>query len=131
MNCINCYHYDACASVDVTGYVADFEHEEECEHFKTAEDVHPTAHWVRVVTDYGSGRIYVEYRCTGCGVASRESLESFAPEAWYGYFKDRYDSENKGLHRYCPVCGAEMDFEKTDHSNHYVIRNRENDYGSN
>lgn len=130
MNCINCYHYDACASVDVTGYVADFEHEDECEHFKTAEDVHPTAHWVRTVKDYGHGEhIFVEYKCSRCGKAI--ALKSFTPKEWYGYFKDNYVVNPEYLHKYCPECGAKMDLEKTDHSNHYVYRNRENDYGSN
>ena len=65
MNCENCYHYQACSSVDVTGYVNGLEKtpEEACEHFLDPKEVRPTAHWVRQVGKF----ISLPNFCVGCG----------------------------------------------------------------
>lgn len=106
MNCINCFHYDACASVDVTGYVADIEHEiYACEHFITHEEVHPIAKAVEIVNDYSSllcSDIFVDLRCSNCN--KMLNIKSYKVKEWNDYFKDhhslRYDD------KCCPGCGA-------------------------
>ena len=124
MNCEQCYHYQACLSVDVTGFVADPNKncEEPCEHFLNPEDVQPTAHWERQVCHqkYHSN-VVVDYRCSRCGARNETvySHDIIDKELWYGYMHQHWMPKNP-MHSYCPGCGAKMDLEKTDHRNHAV-----------
>ena len=103
MNCINCFHYKACSSIDVTGYVADIEREDgDCEHFITPEEVHPVAEVVECVNDYGYNDIFLHIHCSNCG--EDLNLKSYRREDWNSYFKDKHYIEYKK--RYCPGCGA-------------------------
>lgn len=121
MNCANCYHYQACASVDVTGYVADREKspEEACEHFLNPEDVRRTAHWTRqVCRSQISSYVRVRYVCTRCGA---ECERVYTNDIFQSPLWDDYQSEHwmpgKDLQKFCHGCGAEMDLDKTDHTN--------------
>lgn len=124
MNCINCYHYQSCANIDVTGYVTDREKtsEEVCEHFITPEEVHPTAHWVRKVSDQPwSKNVRVEYVCSHCGCSHERvyTQEFFPKELWYNY-QSKHWMPGIDLYSFCHGCGAKMDLSKTDHRNHVV-----------
>ena len=106
MNCINCFHHNACASVDLTGYVADIEREDgDCEHFITPEEVHPVARVVEIVQDFSSipsDCIYVDLRCSNCNKLLM--IKSYKTEDWVNYFKDHH--ELKYDDKCCPGCGA-------------------------
>jgi hypothetical protein len=120
MNCVNCFHYTACQSVDVTGYVADREKpsEEACEHFITPADVNPTAHWYRKVKMYKHsplGELYINYHCSHCHNTPRSTIKSFKIKDWDNYWADHYIPEE--LPAYCVSCGAKMNLEETNHEN--------------
>lgn len=109
MNCVNCFHYNACAGVDVTGYVADIDHEDyPCEHFITPEEVHPVARAVESISDYGRDDIFVNLHCPNC----RELLgvKSYIRKDWDDYFKDKHSF--KYSKNYCPECGIMIVEEK-------------------
>lgn len=116
MNCINCFHYNACAGVDVTGYVADIEHEDyPCEHYITPEEVHPVAWAVERVEDYitpACDDVFVRLHCSNCDCLI--AIKSYKREDWDKYFKDhhslRYDK------KCCPGCGAVIIQEETNAS---------------
>ena len=124
MNCEQCYHYQACLSVDVTGFVADPNKncEEPCEHFLNPEDVQPISYWVRRVSKYRyTTGVRVRYVCNRCGsehdrVYTQEIMED---ETWNNYMKDHWMPKND-LYVFCHGCGAKMDLDKTDHTNHVV-----------
>lgn len=106
MNCINCFHYNACASVDLTGYVTDVEHEDSpCEHFITPEEVHPVARAVEIVKDYSSltsSDIFVDLRCSNCDELL--AIKSYKSKDWNDYFKNNHSL--KYDKKCCPGCGA-------------------------
>lgn len=105
MNCINCFHYGSCSSVDVTGYVRDFEHEEElCEHFITPDEVHPTTKLVIKVDDYGFDSIFVKGVCARCG--ANLTIKRYNHKEWDEYYKDNYSVETSN--KFCPRCGAKI-----------------------
>ena len=125
MNCINCYHYQACASVDVTGYVTDREKtsEEVCDHFITPEDVTPVSHWVRTVRKHlWSDKVRVQYECPRCNAKSERvyTYDIFPVSAWNEYHADHW-MPSYDLPRFCSGCGTEMDLDKTDHTNTVII----------
>jgi predicted RNA-binding Zn-ribbon protein involved in translation (DUF1610 family) len=103
MNCINCFHYNACASVDLTGYVTDVEHEDYiCEHFITPEEVHPVARAVESISDYGHDDIFVNLLCPNCHELL--AIKSYLRKDWDNYFKDKHSL--KYSRNYCPKCGT-------------------------
>ena len=121
MNCVNCYHYRACASVDVTGYVTDLERdsEETCEHFLNPEDVRRTAHWARDVHSYSwSDQVRVRYICSRCGAECETTYSSdfIYKSYWYDYQREHW-MPRCNLPHFCHGCGAEMDLNQTDHTN--------------
>lgn len=125
MNCVNCYHYQSCASIDVTSYVVDREKtsEEACEHFITPENVNPTSHWERKVYKHlWSTYVRVQYECHHCqGACERVySHDIVDVNMWNGYLADNWKPKN-GLSPFCPHCGAKMDLDKTDHTNWVTI----------
>lgn len=125
MNCENCYHYRACSSVDVTGYVNGLEKasEEACEHFLDPKEVRPSAHWVRRVSKFISmPEVNVEYRCSRCGaVSERVYTHSIIPiDVWNNYQADHW-MPSKELPHFCVGCGAGMNLNETDHTNRVTI----------
>lgn len=126
MNCVKCFHYEACQSVDVTGYVTDREKtsEEACEHFTTHNDVHPSAHWKREVRKYGvapGGDVYINYKCSHCHGEHKGSIKSFKIKEWNEYWAEHYTPDHK-FFAYCHECGAKMNLDETDHANWVAIR---------
>lgn len=122
MNCINCYHYEACASVDVTGFVTDREKEnkEACEHFLNQEDVRPTAHWVRKVYRLPwSPNVRVDYECSRCNCTHERvyTQELIPKNVWDDYLHEHWMPGNE-MYPFCHGCGAEMKLDETDHRNH-------------
>ena len=122
MNCVNCYHYEACKSVDVTGYVTDRDKTPEddlCEHFLNPEDVRPTAHWVRkVYKNSWSNKVNVCYECSRCDGRSERvyTTEFIDKQLWDDYLHAHWMPRNDP-HDFCPKCGAEMNLDKTEHAN--------------
>lgn len=122
MNCVNCYHYQACAGVDVTGYVTDREkvsEHEVCEHFLNPEDVRPKAHWVRRVRPFISSKdVIVYYVCSRCGCEHERvyTKDIIAKTLWDEYLNDHWMPKND-MHPFCHNCGSEMELDKTDHTN--------------
>lgn len=125
MNCINCYHYQSCANIDVTGYVTDREKtsEEVCEHFITPEEVHPVAYWIRKVRKHIWSKIVrVQYECSHCNAMSERVFthDIIEVDVWNGYHADNW-MPKKDLPQHCSGCGAVMDLDKTDHTNTVII----------
>lgn len=125
MNCVNCYHYQACASVDVTGYVTDREKgpEDVCDYFLSPEDVNPVAYWVRKVRKYKwSKNVRGQYECSRCNAAcERVYTHDIMPVTlWNEYLADHWMPES-GLPQFCSNCGAAMDLDRTDHTNTVII----------
>lgn len=110
MNCINCFHYAACASVDVTGYVRDAEQDVDiCEHFIREEDIHPIVDLVEIIRDYGSDSdIFVLGVCPNCH--NKIYIKSYKRKDWDEYYKEHHSIDC--LDKYCSECGAKIVKEK-------------------
>lgn len=125
MNCEKCYHYQACASIDVTGYVNGIEkdHQDVCEYFLNPKDVKPTSHWEREVFKYPySKNVRVSYVCHRCrSMAERVyTHDFFLIDLWNDYQADHWMPGND-LPHFCSGCGSEMKLDKTDHTNRVTI----------
>lgn len=106
MNCINCFHYNACSSVDMTGYVTDVEHvDDPCEHFITPEEVHPTATIVEKI-EYGNyiDKVFLNYHCSRCD--ERLYIKSYDRKDWDEYFAANRQTAAVISYEHCPRCGS-------------------------
>lgn len=108
--CQRCFHYAACAAIDLSGAIGNPEMENEpCDHFIDAERVkiQDKANWIEKIFKYKyNGRVHVCYYCTHCNQFEHVDIYTYAE--WDNYYSEHY-RDNLKLPNFCNVCGSVID----------------------